>query len=86
MSRKNILVFIGFLPNVIARFDMIVRYIYMFLIFPAGVMKRVLRAGMGPSISEFVLDMQEKEMEKPEAERRKFEQDDIQMACEYAVR
>lgn len=46
-------------------------------------MKRVLRVGMGPTISEFVSELQEKEAAKPEGERRRIAEDDIQMACKW---
>ena len=46
-----------------------------------GVMKRVLRSGMGPTIQEYITSMKEEEARKPDAEQRRFEEDDIQMAC-----
>ena len=46
-----------------------------------GVMKRVLRSGMGPTIQEYMTSMKEEEARKPDAEQRRFEEDDIQMAC-----
>ncbi|KAF6016481.1 FKBP6 [Bugula neritina] len=49
-----------------------------------GVMKRVLKPGMGPTISEFVTQKQEMEQEKPEEERRTFDFDDIQVAYHYS--
>jgi len=49
----------------------------------SGVMKRVLKPGMGPTISEFVTQKQEMEQEKPEEERRTFDFDDIQVACRW---
>ncbi|XP_067931999.1 inactive peptidyl-prolyl cis-trans isomerase FKBP6-like isoform X2 [Watersipora subatra] len=50
-----------------------------------GVVKRILRPGMGPAIEDFVKALQEKEMEKPEKERRPLSEEDIQVAYHYSA-
>ena len=49
-----------------------------------GVMKRTLKEGMGPTLKDYLVELNEKEMAKPEDSQRRFEDDDVQVACKTA--
>lgn len=53
--------------------------------FYIGVMKRVLRPGMGATVREYIEIMKARESEKAEDEQRRFEDDDVQVACKYML-
>lgn len=73
------------LHNIVVYMKPEVKVVVMLAFFTAGVMKRVLRSGMGPSIQDYIISMKQQEGEKPDEEKRRFEEDDIQMACMFVI-